>query len=325
MSLPRGGAEARARRSAGLDERATLTRARLTGLALLALVIAGCKRAAAHEGHVHEESRFLWNSVVAALIAGVALGYAIGVARLWARAGVGHGVRGWQLACFVAALGVLVLALLSPLDALSDVLFSAHMAQHELLMLLAAPLFVLGVPYRALTTALPARVRPSVVGVLRGQRLLALWRGLTAPVVALVLQILVLSAWHVPVLFEAALRSEPVHSLQHASFFLVAALFWWSLIAGRYGRLGYGAALLFVFITALHGGTLGALITVARLPWYETHAQRTEQVGLEPLADQQLAGLLMWVPGGLLLLASALALGVAWLGALERRAAGKRA
>lgn len=292
---------------------------------VLPLVVAWAELARAHEDHAHQQSRSLWNGVVAAVIAVAALGYGIGVARLWARAGVGHGVRRWQLACFAAALGVLVIALLSPLDASSDVLFSAHMAQHELVMLLSAPLFVLGVPYRAFATALPERVRPSVARVLRGARLLAVWRGLTAPVVALALQIVVLSAWHVPVLFEAALRSEPVHSLQHASFFAVAALFWWSLIAGRYGRLGYGAALLFVFMTALHGGTLGALITVARLPWYETHAQRTEQAGLEPLADQQLAGLLMWVPGGLLLLASALALGVAWLGALERRAAGKRA
>jgi putative membrane protein len=174
-------------------------------------------------------------------------------------------------------------------------------------------------PQRALAVALPERWRPRVLAPLRSAPALGVWRALTAPLVALTAQLVVLSFWHIPALFEAALQSEALHTLQHVSFFLVAVLFWWALIAGRYGRLGYGVGLLFVFMTALHGGTLGALLTVARSAWYRTHAERTAARGTDALGDQQLAGLLMWVPGGLLLLAAALALAVAWLGALEGR------
>ena len=172
-------------------------------------------------------------------------------------------MRAVNVAAFAAGIGALVVALLSPLDALSDVLFSAHMGQHELLMLVAAPLLVMGKPWltgglgpagalaagRAGAAAAPAVRRP--------------WRTITGPVTILVLHALALWIWHVPRLFEGALRNETVHAFQHLCFFVTAALFWWALVQGRYGRAGYGAGVLFVFITGMHSGILGALITFA--------------------------------------------------------------
>lgn len=286
-------------------------------------MISTARVAFAHGGDSEElgSAGWHWDPISLSVIILSAALYSVGLWRLWANAGVGHGVQRWQAMCFAACLLASATALLSPLDRASDIFFSAHMAQHEILMLVAAPLAVLGVPHRTAITALPVSWRGRSLAVLRQRHVLAFWRALSAPLVALGIQIVVLTSWHVPRMFEWALQNEAVHAVQHASFFLAAALFWWALISGRYGRLGFGAGLLFVFMTMLHGGTLGALITFARSAWYPTHAQRTQAIGFNPLEDQQLAGLLMWIPGGVLLLGSALALGAAWLGALERQSA----
>jgi putative membrane protein len=122
-------------------------------------------------------------------------------------------------------------------------------------------------------------------------------------------------------LFEAALRSDVVHGVQHLCFFWTAALFWWAMIQGGYGRLGYGLAVLFVFATSVHTSVLGALLTVASDLWYPTYASRSLPWGVSPIEDQQLAGLYMWVPSGLTFVVLALALVAAWIGEAERRVA----
>jgi cytochrome c oxidase assembly factor CtaG len=144
---------------------------------------------------------------------------------------------------------------------------------------------------------------------------------LTAPLVILLLHGLVLWLWHVPALFEAALRNEAVHALQHASFFATASIFWWGIARGRYGRGGYGLASAFVFATAMHTSVLGALLTVASRLWYPLYAARAQPWDIDVLQDQQLAGLIMWVPAGVLLGLLALALFAAWLGESGRRVA----
>jgi putative membrane protein len=111
-----------------------------------------------------------------------------------------------------------------------------------------------------------------------------------------------------------------LHALQHFCFFFTAALFWWTLVQGRYGRAGYGAGVLFVFITSVHSGILGALMTFGRALWYPTYDAPARAAGIDPLRDQQLAGLLMWIPAGLILMIVGLALCAAWLGEAERRA-----
>jgi putative membrane protein len=259
------------------------------------------------------------HAVAAALLGGLSV-YTVGLVRLWRRAGALHGLGPLHVAAYAAGLLALWIALLSPLERLSAVLFSAHMGQHEILMLIAAPLVIMGRPLFAAAWALPESARRSTTAMVQRPAFRGVWHALTHPVVVLVLHGAALWIWHIPGLFEHALAHEQVHAVQHLSFFVTAALFWWSLIHGRYGRVGYGAAVFFVFATAMHSGLLGAMLTFSQQLWYPTHEARTRAAGGDPLADQQLAGLLMWIPAGVLLTVLGLALLSAWLGEAERRA-----
>jgi putative membrane protein len=258
-----------------------------------------------------------WNVAIALGLGAAAGVYADGSIRLWRHAGPARGIRRLNLVAFAAGLAALWIALLSPLARLSDVLFSAHMGQHEILMLVAAPLVVMGKPWIPAAWALPAPQRARVLARLQTVR--TPFRALTGPVTILTLHAIALWIWHVPRLFEGAMHSPGVHAFQHFCFFATAALFWWALVHGRYGRTGYGAGVLFVFLTALHSGLLGAMITFARRLWYPIYDARSRGAGLDPFADQTLAGLLMWIPAGVLLTVLGLALFAAWMGETERR------
>jgi putative membrane protein len=279
------------------------------------LVLAGY-----HPGVVAWEGSWTWDPLPLASIVGISALYAVGVFRLWKTAGVGHGLRRVHVASFVAGVLALGLALLSPLDRLSDYLFSAHMSQHELLMVVAAPLIILARPFAAYLWVLPRQGRVAVGHWLQRPRVHWAWQFLTAPLLVLVLHAAVRWIWHVPTLFEAAMQHDLLHAFQHLTFFASAALFWWALVNGRYGRAGYGLAVLFVFATAVHTSILGALISVAPRLLYPIYGSRTVSAGWAPLQDQEVAGLIMWVPSGILFLLTALALFAAWLGEAERRA-----
>lgn len=246
--------------------------------------------------------------LVALLLAAAAL-YAFGIARLWRNAGIGRGIRVSAAVRFALGWIALVLALVSPLDPLGDVLFSAHMVQHELLMAVAAPLFVLGRPLEAWAWALPVPALRALAGVGRMPWLARAWAFVTEPLAAWSLHALALWLWHAPILFGMALESEAVHIAQHASFLGSALLLWWSVF-GRGSRRPDGASLASLFTTMIHTGALGALLTFAPHPWY---AHYGGGFGLSALEDQQLGGLVMWVPGGVAYLAAALAIVGSWL------------
>jgi putative membrane protein len=125
--------------------------------------------------------------------------------------------------------------------------------------------------------------------------------------------------WHLPTLYQMALRNDGVHALQHFSFVATASLFWWAVVHGRYGRQGYGIAVVYVFLTAIHSGALGALLTVAPAPWYDAYVRQAAAWQVDALADQQLAGLLMWIPASVIFIVLGLALFAAWMGEAERR------
>jgi putative membrane protein len=278
----------------------------------------------AHGGEHHLTARtalgwWTWDPLVLGTLAVSAFLYGRGLWRLWRNSEPGRGVRRWEAAAFALGWLTLVVALMSPLDRLSDILFSAHMTQHELLMLVAAPLLVLGRPHLTALWALPLPARERVAHAVQAPGVRSLWRALTGPFVVLLVHAVARWVWHVPALFEAALRSEAVHAVQHLSFFLTAALFWWALLRGRYGRAGYGVGVLFVFATAAHTSILGALLTFARSVWYPLYEGRAREWGLGALEDQQLAGLIMWIPSGAIFMALGLALFAAWLGESERR------
>jgi putative membrane protein len=277
----------------------------------------------AHAGHEGLElmRHWTWDPWVIAGLLLLAIAYTRGVTVMWQRAGVGHGIRRWEVASFAAGMATLVIALLSPLDWASDTFFSAHMTQHELLMIVAAPLIVLGRTLIAFFWALPEGQRQRVGEVLRRPWVSRPWRTASGPIVVLIIHGLVVWLWHIPALFEAALASEFVHGIQHLTFFITAALFFWALVYGRYGKAGYGLAVLFVFATATHTTVLGALLTCAKAVWYPGHASRSIAVAVDPMADQQLAGLIMWIPAAVIFLVIALVLFAAWVGESERRVA----
>ena len=249
--------------------------------------------------------------IVAAMAVSLAT-YFRGARRLRARSE--RGIRWYEATAFAAGWVVIAIALLSPIDTISDVLFSVHMTQHELLMIVAAPLLVAGRPMIAGVWAF--RNPEPLLTITRRPAVLKTWRAITGPFTVLVLHAVVLWAWHIPFAFEAALHNESIHAVQHLMFFVTAALFWWSIIHGRYGRVGYGLAVFFVFATAMHTSILGALITFGQRLWYPTYAHTSAHA----LEDQQLAGLIMWIPSGVIFILIALALFAAWLGESDRRA-----
>jgi putative membrane protein len=248
-----------------------------------------------------------WNAapwVVGCLL--IALGlYIAGVWKLWRKAGYGRGITVWHAGAFAGGWLTLCLALLSPLDALGSQLFSAHMVQHELLMIVAAPLFVLARPLETWTWGLPYAWRGRASRIARASSMRMVWTALTAPLSAWMIHAAALWGWHVPALFDAALTSEGLHAAQHASFLASALLFWWATV-GRVAACRPGLAIALLFSTMLHTGALGALLTFAPTPWYAYEA--TAAYGLPPLDDQQLGGLIMWIPGGIAYLAAGLLL-----------------
>lgn len=228
-----------------------------------------------------------------------------------------------RAAAFWGALAVLAVALVSPIAATADELLSAHMGQHLLLVAVAAPLAALARPGGALLRGLPRAPRRAA-GRLRG--LGARGRraaGAGAVAVALVaLHAAALWAWHLPGLYERALASGELHALEHLTLFGTGLLLW-AAVAGAGGprRIGHAAAIVAVLATALHSGLLGTVMTFSREPWFDAHAAGAAARGLSPLADQQLAGVLMWVPGGAVHVLAAVALAAALTRAPGRRPA----
>jgi putative membrane protein len=242
--------------------------------------------------------------------------YGRGTRRLWARAGSGRGIGRRHMAAFVLGLGVVVVALISPLDRLGGTLLAAHMMQHGLLVTAAPLLLLLGRPGVAFAWALPA-------GWSRGGLAAAMWwplarlgRWLSRPFPAATLHGLALWIWHAPALFDAAVEREWLHTLEHASFFGTALLFWRAILDARSGTRA-GTALAAAFATLMHGGLLGGLITMAPRPLYGSYVQRTELWGMTALEDQQLAGLLMWVPMGVVYFGACLTLAARLVTAMD--------
>lgn len=226
-----------------------------------------------------------------------------------------HRVSRRRDVCFAAGIAALAAAVLTPLDALSSALASAHMVQHLLLVLVAAPLLALSAPSTTLMRGAPRAVRR---GVGRARVRLRLTRRTTQalwhPAPAWLLHLAALWFWHATGPYQAALDNPLVHTLEHATFLLTALLLWSVVVeSARTGRTSPGLAILLIFGTAMHNVFLSALLTFARTPWYPGYAGTTEAWGLTQLADQQLAGAIMWVPGGLVYFATAITLLVLWL------------
>lgn len=278
----------------------TAVRALIAALVLLA--------PAAARAHAEEQLTGGEDALILALMAATAALYAIGLLRLWRAAGRGRGVTRGEALSYAAGWIAVGIALLSPLDTAGERLFTAHMVQHELLMLVAAPLLVLGRPLATGSWALPARLRYRITAAFAYPAWTAAWRAITRPACAWALHAAALWGWHAPALFLAAREDALVHALQHASFFVTALLFWWSLLRPHARRALPGSGLLYLFTTMLHTGALGSLFVFANQVWYPANSTAAAAWGWSALEDQQLGGLVMWIPGGLVYVAAALVL-----------------
>lgn len=226
--------------------------------------------------------------------------YALGQWRLARRAP--RTIAPWRVASWaVGVLGVAA-ALLSPLDTLAEALFSAHMVQHILLMLVAPPALLLARPFPALLWALPARVRAGAGRLLApGTRGRTLVRALTSPAVAWLLYALVLWLWHLPTAYDAALGDRLLHDLEHIAFFGSALLFWWPIVAPAprvRPPAAHGFRIVYLVLAAFQSGLLGLLLTLS--PWvlYQSYGETAGLWGFTPKEDQALGGVVMWAVGG---------------------------
>ena len=280
--------------------------ARTVGAALLLAVAPA--RALAHPGAA-PQPHDLWAawsfepSVVLGLVV-AAWWYLRGVYALWRRAGRGRGIARWRVRCHLAGLVAVALALISPIDRIAVALFSVHMVQHLLLLIVAPPLLMLGEPVLAGLWAFPAATRRRIGRAWRhAESLRRGWRVLTLPMVVWTAHLAAVWVWHLPALYDAAVRDTALHVAEHLTFLASSLVLWW-VIVDRHARrrIGTGGAVLYLFAAALADTLLGAALTLSRRPWYTAHWGTTAAWGLTPLEDQQLAGLLMWIPAGLIYL-----------------------
>lgn len=289
------------------------------------LVLLAARPAGAHGLGEHADAAgWHWESWVVVLSAAAASLYLLGWRRLRHEGNARRALGIGRIGAFFAGLATLLLALESPLDGLADQLFSAHMTQHLLLLTVAPPLLAWGRPVFVWLWAFPLQRRRRIGHWWNDTRALhACHAFLMRPLTVWLLSSLALWFWHAPGPYGWALVDQRVHVLEHLSFLLSALAFWTLVLQPYGGRRGeQGVALILVATYALHNGLLGALLVFASQPYYPAYA--SPHFGLTPLEDQQLAGLIMWVPAGMLQLATLTWLFASWLGSAGK-AVGKHA
>lgn len=239
---------------------------------------------------------------VLALVLVACAWYVAGARRRPARVRAHASTRAHDVA-FAAGVLTIVTALASPLDTAAEYVQWAHMAQHVLLSQVAAPLFVLAVPLATFRRVLPLSWRRRVVAFGRAPATRGVTRVVLHPAFAFATFSAAWWAWHIPALYDAALRHAPVHAAEHVSLF-ATGLLWWACVVGAH-RAGTAQRLALTVATGLHLNVLGALLTLSpRLLYTGYHGA----YGLGALEDQQLAGVLMWVLGGFVSIALVLAI-----------------
>jgi putative membrane protein len=246
--------------------------------------------------------------IVIPLIVTLAI-YLYGARRLWRRGTRGRRQRIWSALTYGGGWLTLALALLSPFHGLGEHLFTYHMAEHEIIMAVAAPLLILARPLGVMMWSLPRSLRSGLSHAAQSEAVQRSWAWLVRPINATVIHGAAIWLWHWPALFDAAVTHLSLHRWQHTTFLVTALLFWYSLL--RISRSG--EAVWHLFFTMLHTSVLGALIAVAPRVLYTTQTAHSLAWGLTALEDQQLAGIFMWVPAGTIYVAAALVFAARWI------------
>jgi putative membrane protein len=227
-----------------------------------------------------------------------------------------HPVPLRRTAAFLGGLFAIAIALLSGIERYDTTLFSIHMVQHLLLMLVAAPLLALSAPVTQLLRAAPPAWRRRIVAGLHSGPVSVLGH----PVVAWVAFTLVLWVSHFSPVFDVALENQLVHETEHAAFLGAGLLFWWPVVGADPARrrLSYPVRALYLLLQMPPSSFLGMLITFANAPLYPHYATLGSPYGMDPLADQQLAGGIMWLAGDVVFIGAILLVVAAWMRHEER-------
>jgi putative membrane protein len=279
-------------------------------LILIAFIMTAFSRAAYAHGGAEAETHASWTFdpwIVSPLVT-VGVLYALGSWRLRSRRSA-RPAQDWRPLAFWSGWISLGGALVSPLHWLGEHLFTFHMIEHEILMAISAPLMVASRPLGTMLWALPRNARRQTARLLCSWPVRGTWRALASGGTATLLHGVAIWVWHAPILFDAAVENITLHRLQHVSFFASAVLFWWAVL----WRSPAGAAAWHVFITMLHTSVLGALMALAPRVLYGAQTAAAADWGLTPLEDQQLAGVIMWVPAGTIYAGAALVLLALWI------------
>jgi cytochrome c oxidase assembly factor CtaG len=236
--------------------------------------------------------------------------------------------HGGRLAAFLGGLAAIYLALASPIEPIADLLLQVHMVQHMLLMMAAAPLLWLGAPLLPLLRGLPRPVLVYWVAPLLAWRpLRRLFGWLTHPLAALPVFVAATWLWHLPPLYDLALRTTGWHYTQHACFLAAALLFWYPVVRPYPSRPRWSSWMLlpYLLVADLSNTVLSAVLTFSGRVLYPYYAEVPRLAGISVLDDQSAAGVLMWVPGSLAFLVPLFAVGVRLLSGESCGAGGQKA
>ena len=211
----------------------------------------------------------------------------------------------WRHLSFMLGLIILWLAVASPLDTLGNLLLSVHMTQHILLMMVAPPLLLLGLPPLPLLMGLPRGIRRNWIGpFMAWPALRNFFRMLVHPVPAWLLFTIMTWAWHAPDLYELALRDPTWHKVEHAIFLFTAILFWWPVVEPYPSRPQWPrwAMIPYLLLADLQNTAFSAFFCFYETPIYETYRTAPRIIDISALEDQTIAGAIMWVPGSIIFL-----------------------
>lgn len=241
--------------------------------------------------------------------------YGRGVQELWSRRGRGEVVPVSRALIFGAGLMVLTAALLVPLHRIAHSPFTGHMIQHILIVVVAAPLLGAGGAALPMSLALPRRIRRQLNRIRYSDVMRWIRRPAHRALSGGLLFTGVLWFWHLPALYLLAFGNPVVYAVQHISFVVVSWAVWSAVLSPDRHRLSGPLAFLLLFGVGMPGAALGAVLTLAPEPLYPSPALAG---GADALADQQLAGLIMWIPMDVVALGIAMVIFGRWLAGLDR-------
>jgi putative membrane protein len=230
-------------------------------------------------------------------------------------------VPAWRAVAFVSGLLTLWIALASPIDAINSLLLTAHMLQHMLFLMVAPPLILLGAPLVPIARGLPSVARELFGSIAKAPAAEQVGRVLTNPVTGLLLLGIVMFAWHTPILYELAIRSDALHEVEHASFLFASLVFWWPVVSPWPSRAHWPrlAMVPYLLVADLQNTALSAILAFSDRVLYPSYAAVPRFFGLSALDDQVAAGAFMWVAGSVGFIVPAIVIAVQCLSTSSRR------